>query len=371
MFYSSVKFESFNRADFIREFASISTNEYEVVVIDRPLEILSLFYSPMRFFERVRVPIRRRESDLLILRPVVLCNDIVSYKLRISWLNIINTRMIRLMFAAFLSLRNRDTCVWAYEQVHYWFMKCFKAGSIKVWEIYDDYRFNAKTMEKRLHWVRHDDMMVKSSDLIYTLTDGLGVKYGHHSLVKTLGNGFTYPSDFSWSISTKDKLEVKKMVTYIGHLRDWIDFELLTEVANLNRNLDFVIAGPITGVEDSLRDLKSLANVKYVGVLSRYEVFDLMKKSLCGIVPYYQNEFTKNVKPIKIIEYLSVGTPVLTTCSADYSSKGVIKFTDAYEFCERLQNLSNIDGELLQIQSQDYTWSRIAKRVSNEIKEIF
>ena len=102
----------------------------------------------------------------------------------------------------------------------------------------------------------------------------------------------------------------KPRVGFIGKIEEWVDLDLINSLALHHPELSFVFVGPIRSDVTSLKDLN---NVHFLGARAR----ELMPAYLggfdIGLIPFKQNELTRNVNPLKLYEYLAAGIPVLST----------------------------------------------------------
>jgi hypothetical protein len=77
------------------------------------------------------------------------------------------------------------------------------------------------------------------------------------------------------------------------------------------------IAGPLqidgTKSDDSLRQVLRHPLVTYLGNLDLAELAVEVQRSMVGLIPYWNNDYTKGVFPMKVFEYLSAGLVVVST----------------------------------------------------------
>lgn len=91
-----------------------------------------------------------------------------------------------------------------------------------------------------------------------------------------------------------------------------VDVELLSRIVASGVHLH--IAGPIAEGGGDRRAFEALIahpNVSYHGVLKPHDAAALMGKCCVGLVPYYENPYTRGVYPMKVYEYLAAGLPVV------------------------------------------------------------
>lgn len=109
-----------------------------------------------------------------------------------------------------------------------------------------------------------------------------------------------------------DFLLQKPVIGYHGALASWFDSELLAQVARLRPNYTFVLVGPLS--DDTIRNnLQSLPNVYFTGTQPYDKLPELLAWFDVGIIPFKVCEVTHAVRPLKALENLSMGIPVVST----------------------------------------------------------
>jgi glycosyltransferase involved in cell wall biosynthesis/uncharacterized SAM-binding protein YcdF (DUF218 family) len=102
----------------------------------------------------------------------------------------------------------------------------------------------------------------------------------------------------------------RPIVGYIGGLHQWVDQTLLADVAARLPDTTFAFVGP---VQEDVSVLERMPNVRLLGAKPHEELPDYLKAFDVGIVPYRLSEYTANVYPTKLNEYLIMGLPVVAT----------------------------------------------------------
>lgn len=102
----------------------------------------------------------------------------------------------------------------------------------------------------------------------------------------------------------------RPIVGYVGGVHKWIDVELVKFLASDNPDKSFVFVGPL---QRNIDELKNVKNVYFLGQKKYSDLPSYVAQFDAGIIPYLITDYTKNVYPTKINEYLSLGKPVIST----------------------------------------------------------
>lgn len=127
-------------------------------------------------------------------------------------------------------------------------------------------------------------------------------------------NGVDY-NLFSKSLEIKKKIiktKHTKTVGYLGSIDDRLDYELIKYLAKKLPSIHFKFVGRIVDFKVH-QELEMLSNVSFTGPKNPQEIQYELATFDIGIIPFIKNEFTRNIYPLKINEYLAAGLPVVTT----------------------------------------------------------
>jgi uncharacterized SAM-binding protein YcdF (DUF218 family)/glycosyltransferase involved in cell wall biosynthesis len=102
----------------------------------------------------------------------------------------------------------------------------------------------------------------------------------------------------------------RPVVGYVGGLHQWVDQPLLASVAQRLPEMSFALVGP---AQTDVTTLQNCANVTLFGQRPHPDLPRYVKEFDVGIVPYLLTDYTANVYPTKLNEYLSMGIPVVAT----------------------------------------------------------
>lgn len=106
----------------------------------------------------------------------------------------------------------------------------------------------------------------------------------------------------------------RPVVGYVGGLHQWVDQDLVAAVADRMPDVTFVMVGP---AQVDVSTLQSRPNIRLLGQRAHAEVPAYVKAFDVGLVPYKIAEYTANVYPTKLNEYLAMGTAVVATDLAE------------------------------------------------------
>ena len=144
----------------------------------------------------------------------------------------------------------------------------------------------------------------------------------------TIGNGALKPD-----IDSIPVRKFERSLAFVGNFRDWIDQELLTGLIQLRKDILFVFVGT---VEDNMREyldnlLNCNMNVLWFGKVKKEKMSELYSMFDGIMIPYKNNEFIKATRPIKIVESVLAGTPVITIPMNGYEESLFIRFADSID----------------------------------------
>jgi glycosyltransferase involved in cell wall biosynthesis len=102
----------------------------------------------------------------------------------------------------------------------------------------------------------------------------------------------------------------KPVIGFFGLIADWVDVDLMAEVAKHFRAGSMVILGKAT---TDISVLQSLPNVHVLGRKPYADLPAYCKGFDVALMPFRINELTLNSNPLKVREYLAAGLPVVSS----------------------------------------------------------
>lgn len=122
-------------------------------------------------------------------------------------------------------------------------------------------------------------------------------------------------------------LDGRRVAVYAGSIDFRFDSELVAGAAERLPDWQFVIAGPIDGRAKGR--LGQLPNVRLPGRLPATDIPALLAGANVCLMPYRQDPFTDTVFPVKLVEYLAAGKPIVSTPIAAVREFGDVVTTAA------------------------------------------
>lgn len=102
----------------------------------------------------------------------------------------------------------------------------------------------------------------------------------------------------------------RPILGFLGLLADWVDVELMAEMARRFPEGSLVIVGKVT---TDVSQLESLPNVHLLGRKPYEDLPAYCAGWDVSLMPFKLNELTLNSNPLKVREYLAAGLPVVST----------------------------------------------------------
>ncbi len=166
------------------------------------------------------------------------------------------------------------------------------------------------------HIQQMEDELLRSVDLVFTTAGSLWEKkralnsecylaphgVAHAHFAAALQPDLAIPEDVA-SLP-------RPMIGFFGLLQDWIDQDLLCHLAERHPEWSIVLIGPVQ--TDTTR-LQRFSNIHLLGRRPFKSLPAYCKAFSAGMIPFALNELTIHVNPIKLLEYMAAGLPVVST----------------------------------------------------------
>lgn len=192
-------------------------------------------------------------------------------------------------------------------------------------------------LELEADLLRKADLAIVSADRLYeskrqhnprTVIVRHGVDYHH----------FRRALEPSTQIPAEISSLPRPVIGFFGLIADWVDVELMAEVARRYPQGSLVVLGKVT---TDVSALKGLANVHLLG-RKPYEALPAYCKGFdVALNPFRINELTLSANPLKVREYLAAGLQVVSTNIPEVAVLGNCRIAN-----NRAEFLSELDSAL-------------------------
>jgi len=156
-------------------------------------------------------------------------------------------------------------------------------------------------------------------------------------------------------------------IGFAGSVSTQCDVDLLVRLATEFSGASLVLVGPI-GLDDAAMSRLEIGNVHVLGVRPYDNLPAYVQHFDVGIIPYLISAWTVAVDPLKLLEYLAAGIPVVTTAipeAAKYAD--IVAVADTSDaFVEAVRDSLSTDPaqerEHRQSSAREHTWEKRAEK---------
>ena len=212
----------------------------------------------------------------------------------------------------------------------------------------------------------YDDLS-KDSDRVF--------KIGHGVSKENLIKDSTL--NFRSSFSDEDNFNLNK-ITYSGTLANWVDYELLIELAQKFSNSQIVLVGYVHALTNNkfINKMKKMDNIIFAGYQNYSDLPRFYQDTDLAIIPYdSNNEHIQYSTPTKFLDYFAYGLPVISTdFPAAWELSNLIEIaTSKEDFIEKVIDLPNSDiiresSRLSRIEyASSHTWENQVKKMVQKL----
>jgi glycosyltransferase involved in cell wall biosynthesis len=176
-----------------------------------------------------------------------------------------------------------------------------------------------------------EEILLRRSDIVFASAELLVQSKSRHNprthLVRH-GVDFTHFSralDPATQVPAEIASLPRPVIGFFGLVADWVDVDLMAEVAKHFRGGSLVVLGKVT------TDVSALEALPNVHILGRKPYADLpayCKGFDVALMPFRVNELTLNANPLKVREYLAAGLPVVSTPIPEVEVLGLCRIAD-------------------------------------------
>ena len=216
--------------------------------------------------------------------------------------------------------------------------------------------------------LEHETELIDCADIILAASERLAANFPNKKTV-TIPHGV----DFSLFSKSVDKAEDmpnngRKVLGFYGSLSEWLDYQLVDQVAKQAQDWDLVFIGPN---ELPHNPLPQRSNVHYLGARAHHDLPRYSQHWDASWLPFVDNAQIQACNPLKLLEYLATGTPVISTpfpALQPYEHM-IHVVTDVEDVCASLNHLlPPPEGSLSLIQQQ--SWESRAHQIERLVRAL-
>ena len=215
-------------------------------------------------------------------------------------------------------------------------LKKIRKGPVHVWSFTPDiaYALDQFNEEKVVYYcvddhaafsgydtvqvLKDEEELCRKSDLVITTSMVLQEKkkgWNPNTILVTHGVDFNhFNRAVTQNLACPEELKniPRPRLGFFGLIRDWVDVDLLRQIAKKRQEWHFVLIGDADSSID-LNKYKETQNMHFLGRKLYQDLPAFCRHLDLGLIPFKVNELTHAVNPIKLREYLSAGLPVVST----------------------------------------------------------
>jgi glycosyltransferase involved in cell wall biosynthesis len=247
------------------------------------------------------------------------CLNLLPWGQRFAVSNRVNGWLSRLALQRACRLLATPSVTWLYDPRATWAVGAM-GDAFGVYDCVDDYAEQASGSRNRALVTRADRNAASRSRLVFVTTKALRERHlATNPRTHLVGNA----ADFGHFAPAADRaLAARSLVDlarpvlgFAGNISAAkVDLELIAALADGDSARTMLLAGPAeTTLVAELRTLTRRANVVWIGEVPYRELPSVVATFDVGLIPYVENDYTRNVFPLKLFEYLAAGKPVVAT----------------------------------------------------------
>jgi glycosyltransferase involved in cell wall biosynthesis len=241
-----------------------------------------------------------------------------------------------------------------------------------VYEVVDDHAVGpGMTSRLRLAFNDAEAEIIASSDLVFAWSEPIRERLaGRHPNVRLA----TAAVDVDALEAVAGVEGAERTAVFTGELGFRFDEQLAAAVAERLPDWTFLLAGPASPEAEAA--LAGRANAILSGRFRHEELPGLLGLGRVCVVPYKVNPFNDNLVPVKLVEYLAAGRPVVSTpmkgaegfADAVAFAAGADAFAEAVRAAERDDSPEARRGRVDYV--RPYTWERRIDEMESAIEAV-
>jgi len=230
------------------------------------------------------------------------------------------------------------------------------------------------------HGIKSENKLVEKSDLVICTSKQL-----YHEKGTLNPNTFFIPNaaDINHSSTAlNEELPVHQSIAelqgpiigYLGAIERRIDYDLMKEIIDSNKDKIFVFVGPVS-TEYTPEWFLNTPNIILPGRISYNEIPSVIKGFDIALIPFKSDEVSATIFPLKLFEYLGAGKPVIASNFnpdlKEFTEDTVFFCKDAIAFNKAIHKILTNDNEEKKLArlhvAKKNTWEKRVAEISRLI----
>lgn len=363
--------ETFHRRHMILALAKALPPGVMMLCVDRPITLdVTPWRHPARFAKNIWRSSSRIESEKLCIATIrtLLHDDVLRH---VPWMSRLNARLMSAQLRKIIRTISPNAAriiQWVYRPEQSWIRWAFPDASL-VYECYDEYSCAADGEPLPCIWKLETLVLREAALTFVTANSLLERRRGLAQAIRLIPNGIPEfflkcPDAIADCI---DDIPYPR-IGYVGVIRKPMHMLLLHAVFEQNPDWQLVLVGPVES-DAGIDRVRELSNVHVVGPRPFESLPAVMKKLDVGLIPHQVNQFSTGLRPLKLVEYLATGIPVVATQLPELSGlERMISFGEdnAASFASAIERALSRRGHEFSREAtewaRDLTWDRISER---------
>ena len=224
--------------------------------------------------------------------------------------------------------------LWVYRPEYFPGLRYFNYGKL-VFDLTDDLAaYGGKKNDIYYHKTECINNLIEKSNSVIVTAKTLFEKYQGKAGRKIfhIPNGVDLElfSEASKKIPADLRNIKRPIIGFVGTLFNFIDYDLITYLADRNKDHSVVLVGAIEpwGTKDSIKELKKRKNIYLLGKKNKQEIPSYITQFDVCINPFKVDQVSRSVNPLKVYEYLACGKPVVSVEMEALNEERVSKMID-------------------------------------------
>lgn len=260
---------------------------------------------------------RELQSNLWLLTLPPVFVPMVLYR-RLPWLRRVNNwAMSRLVGKTCRTLGMTNPIVWVYQITYAGAPLLRRPDVTMVYDCIDEWAGATENVDEKRFFTELDRQMCRSADVLFVGSNGLAAARRELNPTMSMvpqGVDLAHFLPPAHPVEPADLIGLQRpMIGLVGVLnRERVDIDLLCHLADQRPQWSIVLVGPVWKGLDT-DSLTKRPNIHLLGNKPRQELGAYLATFDVCMLPYLINDFTRNIFPLKLFEYLASGKPFVST----------------------------------------------------------